>query len=357
MRQYSSSRMWSITQPLFGRLEQRVVEEEHESPARLEHARDLGDRRPVIGDVLEHEAHDRRVERAVGERELIRARADVRRPTCRARARRRAARRVGSTPATSSAPASPRPARAALTGPDVDDAARAREALRASGRICSSYSGSAPSVKPSCHQPACCSQKLNGFSGGDSGIPPILSHRRAAGDPGAGRAHRREPRRSRTPAERQGGAAPRLRSAALVRRDKPSAARTPLRDRPAACHARPTPRRGPARPSRGASRRRFPSRASRAASTPLTPAKGRASASLRLAVCAKNGSSPTRMPSHRHQTPYGTSATPMPFSSAAVALADRTPHPGTSASTAIVLHEDGVRHDPPGAAPMTLVIE
>src|SRR6478672_6062049 len=31
--------------------------------------------------------------------------------------------------------------------------------LAAMGRICSSYSGSAPSVKPSCHQPECASQR------------------------------------------------------------------------------------------------------------------------------------------------------------------------------------------------------
>ena len=57
-RQYCSSRMWSITQPLFGRLQQRVVQEEHEAPARLEHPRDLGDRA----------ARDRRCARTRGTR-------------------------------------------------------------------------------------------------------------------------------------------------------------------------------------------------------------------------------------------------------------------------------------------------
>ena len=66
------------------RLQQRVVEEEHEAAAGREHAADLRDRRAVVGQVLEHEARDRGVERRVGERQLLGARRG------RTRARRRA---------------------------------------------------------------------------------------------------------------------------------------------------------------------------------------------------------------------------------------------------------------------------
>ena len=148
--------MWSITQPLFGRLQQRVVEQEHEPAARREHARDLRDRRPVIGQVLEHEARDRGVERRVGERQLLGGRragsADRRARSARdrelrarsGRRRRRARRRASSRAARPALRRCRRRRRAC---------APARHSA-ASGRICSSYSGSAPSVKPSCHQRA-----------------------------------------------------------------------------------------------------------------------------------------------------------------------------------------------------------
>ena len=65
MRQYCSggSSIWSSIQPLLGRLQQRVVEEEAEAAARLQHPGDLGDRLVDVVDVLEHEAGDDRVER------------------------------------------------------------------------------------------------------------------------------------------------------------------------------------------------------------------------------------------------------------------------------------------------------
>ena len=53
------------------RLQQRVVEEEQEPAAGREHAGDLRDRRGVIGQVLEHQARDRGVERRVGERQML----------------------------------------------------------------------------------------------------------------------------------------------------------------------------------------------------------------------------------------------------------------------------------------------
>ena len=57
-----------------------MVQEEHEAPARLEHACDLGDRRPVVGKVLEHEAHDAASKRASANGRCSALPADVARP-------------------------------------------------------------------------------------------------------------------------------------------------------------------------------------------------------------------------------------------------------------------------------------
>ena len=88
-----------------GCLQQRVVEEEAEPPAGREDPGDLGDRRVDLVDVLEHEAGDHRIERSVGERELVR-----RRPGEQRHRRVYTAAliwfHVGSTPATSSTPSS-----------------------------------------------------------------------------------------------------------------------------------------------------------------------------------------------------------------------------------------------------------
>ena len=97
---------------------------------------------------------------AVGERQGLRrgrARSGPRRPGSRA---------VTSCPAVGSTPTTAAPSRATAAGDscpsphaDVEDAPGAGQVrLARAGRICSSYSGSAPSVKPSCHHPACVSQ-------------------------------------------------------------------------------------------------------------------------------------------------------------------------------------------------------
>jgi hypothetical protein len=57
--------------PALRRLEQWVVEHEHESTARREHARHLGDRTDDVDDVLEHEAREHGVERSVTERQKL----------------------------------------------------------------------------------------------------------------------------------------------------------------------------------------------------------------------------------------------------------------------------------------------
>src|SRR4029453_8394544 len=68
---------------------------------------------------------------------------------------------VGSTPTTDGAPTRPTPTPAPRHPPPPTPAPRAAPASSsaANGRICSSSSASAPSVKPACHHPACCSQR------------------------------------------------------------------------------------------------------------------------------------------------------------------------------------------------------
>ena len=82
-----------------------------------------------VGDVLEHEADDDRVERAVGERQRIGVAAGVvhRRPRCRATV---SCAIVGIDADDERRAVARRPARdLAFTGADVEDARRAREAL------------------------------------------------------------------------------------------------------------------------------------------------------------------------------------------------------------------------------------
>ena len=133
MRQYCSggSRTWSSIQPLPGRLQQRVVQEEGEPTAGLEHAADLGDGGVDVADVLEHEAGDDGVERRVRGRE-------GRPPRCGRSAahRRRAAAsvncaHVGSTPhdERGADPLRGEPGHLALAAADVEHAGGAGEAL------------------------------------------------------------------------------------------------------------------------------------------------------------------------------------------------------------------------------------
>ena len=106
-----------------------MVEEEHEPAARREHAGDLGDRRFVVGDVLEHQARDRGVEARVGERQALGGGAHVTR-TAAALGRDAAAARASDRRRRPSAPSFDRePGDLALTGADVDHALRAGEAL------------------------------------------------------------------------------------------------------------------------------------------------------------------------------------------------------------------------------------
>ena len=71
MRQYCSggSSIWSSIQPLPGRLQQRVVEEEQEAAAGPQHPGHLGDGAVHVVDVLEHQAGHDGVEGPVGERQ------------------------------------------------------------------------------------------------------------------------------------------------------------------------------------------------------------------------------------------------------------------------------------------------
>ena len=91
------SRMWSSIQPDARRLQQRVIQEEQEPPARPQHPADLIDGAVGVIDVLEHQARDDGVEDAVVEGERAGARAGVADTAARA-GRRRAARPRGSTP-------------------------------------------------------------------------------------------------------------------------------------------------------------------------------------------------------------------------------------------------------------------
>ena len=129
-------------------------------PPATQHAGDLGDRVVDVVDVLEHEARDDRVERRVGERQRRRPpRARSAGPPPRSmRDAELVPRRVDADDVGAALAASirlicpsPHPTSRTIVAPASSAAA--------SGRICSSYSGSAPSVKPSIHQPAWCSHR------------------------------------------------------------------------------------------------------------------------------------------------------------------------------------------------------
>ena len=172
--------MWSSIQPLPGRLQQRVVQEQQAATAGLEHPGHLVDRGLDRVDVLDHQAHHHRVEgarRGTGAfggglavaRDLRRARRatrDLVAGRVDADDRRRRGRRPAARPGLR------RSRRRARGG-------RRRGGWSTSGRICSSYSGSAPSVNSSCHHSACRSH---------SGSSPVIGPfwRRRAPDRGTG---------------------------------------------------------------------------------------------------------------------------------------------------------------------------
>jgi hypothetical protein len=67
--------------------------------------------------------------------------------------------RVGSRPTTSAPPRAMHRATCPSPHPTSSTRRAFRRWLSTSGRICSSYSGSAPSVNLRCHHPECCSQR------------------------------------------------------------------------------------------------------------------------------------------------------------------------------------------------------
>ena len=153
--------MWSITQPLFGACSNGWFKQEHEPATR---ARARARSRRSAGSWSGMCSNTRQATTASklpsGNGNALRrlARVDG---TARARWRdARAARRVGSTPTTSRRrDRDGQPGDLAFTAcRRRARAARPRGTPRSSGRICSSYSGSAPSVNPSCHHCAFCSQ-------------------------------------------------------------------------------------------------------------------------------------------------------------------------------------------------------
>ena len=134
------------------RLQQRVVQEEAEAAAGRQHSADLGDGVVDVTDVLEHQAGDGGVEAARLERQGTGRRARVNRS---AAAFDRGRGRPGSTGgvdadrplgtgAVGGQPGSPVLRRSRCRAPSRAPA----RCSAASGRICSSYSGSAPSVNP-----------------------------------------------------------------------------------------------------------------------------------------------------------------------------------------------------------------
>ena len=154
MRQYCSggSRTWSSIQPLSGRLQQRVVEEEAGTGRRAagrgptsamaaSTSRMCSNTRQATTASNAPAANGRRVGAGAG---VGRAAGPLARPP-----------RSGSTSGRRRRPASAptrrgQPGHLALAAADVEHPARRRPARSAaSGRICSSYSGSAPSVNPS----------------------------------------------------------------------------------------------------------------------------------------------------------------------------------------------------------------
>ena len=192
MRQYCSggSRIWSSIQPLPGVCSSGWLRKKTNRPPGSS-TRATSASGVVDGlDVLEHQAGDHRVEGPVGERQRG-GRRPRRRPAPPPRRPASATwAQVGSTPTTRRRRR--RPARRA-TCPSPQPTSSTRRAparcAAASGRICSSYSGSAPSVNPSCHQPACASQTRC------SSAPCPSRSRRAPAPPGCRRGSCRRPPR------------------------------------------------------------------------------------------------------------------------------------------------------------------
>ena len=169
MRQYDSggSTVWSLIQPLPGVCSSGWLRKKLNRPPGRTHAGHLVDRAVHVVDVLEHETRHRGVERRVGERQLGRARSHVRRS---AAALPRHAdlvpRRIDARRRPTPAPASirlicpsPQPMSSTRSKPD--------SSASAIGRICSSYSGSAPSVNPSIHQSAWLSHRSSSSPASD----------------------------------------------------------------------------------------------------------------------------------------------------------------------------------------------
>ena len=177
MRQYCSPRMWSSTQPLPGACRSGWFKNNRKVPPGAQHPAHLGEGVGRAFDVLEHQAGERGVEAAVGERQSGRGRPGVLTPQGRlprlgrpsrparrlfrlavpgARARWRCSAasscgHVGSTPTTRRTPGKPAATRESWPSPQPMSSTLAGAASdrssRSSGIICSVYSGSAPSVK------------------------------------------------------------------------------------------------------------------------------------------------------------------------------------------------------------------
>ena len=160
MRQYCSggSRTWSSIQPLSGVCSSGWLRKKRNTTAA---AAAPGATSAMAAstsvDVLEDEAGDDGVEGGVGGTAAsAAAAADVGRAARALRGDLAPGPTSGRRPTTTARPAADgQPGDLAFAGARrrAHDAAPAR-CSAASGRICSSYSGSAPSVKPSCHQPA-----------------------------------------------------------------------------------------------------------------------------------------------------------------------------------------------------------
>ena len=164
MRQYCSggSRIWSSIHPLPGVCSSGWLRKNRKRPPGREHAATSAMADVDVDDVLEHQARDR------PRRTLRPANGSAAASAARVDAARRARRVASAICADGRVDADdarrhPRAARRARSGPrrmpTSSTAPRAGEVSAASGRICSSYSGSAPSVNPSCHQLACASHR------------------------------------------------------------------------------------------------------------------------------------------------------------------------------------------------------
>ena len=173
MRQYCSggSRTWSSIHPLFGVCSSGWLRNKAKRPPGHEHPGHLR-RSPRRGRRCARTRGRRRPRRSwPGERERGRAGPGVGRSP--AAAVRLGDLRPGRVDADDhvGAPGPGQPGDLALAGADVEHRPRPGQGSAASGRICSTYSGSAPSVKPACHQPAL-------------RLPEVVAHRRGRPAPG-----------------------------------------------------------------------------------------------------------------------------------------------------------------------------